>query len=118
MRRGRYCLTAGDAAAGSGTAERLTTPRERRLEKGKQSDGEGEGEGGHIHLALGAVAPGSCWKMKNYMALIRLHYRTSDYMRLTRVQKKPPAPPRKKEKEEGNIHDLINYAIMWYLLWL
>lgn len=41
----------------------------------------------HIHLALRAVAPGSCWKMKDCAALIRLHYRTSDYTRLTRVPK-------------------------------
>lgn len=41
----------------------------------------------HIHLAPRAVAPGSCWKMKNGAALIRLHYRTSDYTRLTRVRK-------------------------------
>lgn len=39
----------------------------------------------HIHLAIRPIAPGSCWKMKNYMALIRLHYRTSDYMHLTVV---------------------------------
>ena len=32
--------------------------------------------------------------MKNYMALIRLHYRTSDYMHLTLVQKN-------KKKNEG-----------------
>lgn len=44
-------------------------------------------ESRHIHLALGAVAPGSSWKMKDRGALIRLHYRTSDYRRLTRVGK-------------------------------
>lgn len=82
MRRGGDRLTAGKSAA----AGRLAAPRERRLEEGEPS--------GHIHLALGAVAPGSCWKMKNYTALIRLHYTTSDYMRLTPVQKK-----QKKERE-------------------
>lgn len=48
---------------------------------------DGEGRLSRIHLALGSLAPGSCCKMKNYMALIRLHYRTSDYMRLTRAQR-------------------------------
>lgn len=52
--------------------------------------------------------------MKNYMALIRLHYRTSDYMHLTPVQKNRG----KMNRGKGNIHDLINYVIMWYLLWL
>lgn len=76
---------AGDAAASSYTAKRLTTLKEPHLE-----EGEWRGEGqrlSHIHLALRSVAPGSCWKMKNYMALIRLRYRASDYMRLTLVQK-------------------------------
>lgn len=72
----------------SAAAGRLAAPRERRLEEGEPS--------GHIHLALGAVAPGSCWKMKNYTALIRLHYTTSDYMRLTPVQKK-----QKKKRERA-----------------
>lgn len=107
MRRGGDRLTAGKSAA----AGRLAAPRERRLEEGEPS--------GHIHLALGAVAPGSCWKMKNYTALIRLHYTTSDYMRLTPVQKKQKKRERERGSEgggeEGNIHDLINYAIMWYL---
>lgn len=56
--------------------------------------------------------------MKNYTALIRLHYTTSDYMRLTPVQKKHKKKRARGNKgggEEGNIHDLINYAIMWYL---
>lgn len=54
--------------------------------------------------------------MKNYTALIRLHYTTSDYMRLTRVQKKQKKGERDGGGggEEGNIHDLINYAIMCY----
>lgn len=54
--------------------------------------------------------------MKNYMALIRLHYRTSDYMHLTLVQKEQGG--KKMNGGRGNIHDLINYVIMWYLLWL
>ena len=53
--------------------------------------------------------------MKNYMALIRLHYRTSDYMHLTLVQKNKK---KKMKGGKGNIHDLINYVIMWYLFWL
>lgn len=74
----------------SAAAGRLAAPRERRLEEGEPS--------GHIHLALGAVAPGSCWKMKNYTALIRLHYTTSDYMRLTPVQKKQKKRERARER--------------------
>lgn len=91
----RYCLVAGDAAASSDRAKWLTTARQQRLEKRKQRDrdrdrGRGRGraeELSHIHLLLTSMAPGSCWKMKNYMALIRLHYRTCDYMCLTPVQK-------------------------------
>lgn len=80
---------AGDAAASSYEAKRLSTLMEPHLEKAKG----GEGRLSHIHLTLRSVAPGSCWKMKNYMALIRLHYRTSDYMHLTLV--------RMKKKNEG-----------------
>lgn len=109
----RNCLAAGDAAASSYMAKRLTTLREPHLERRAERQREEGQRLSHIHLALRSVALGSCWKMKNYMALIRLHYRTSDYMHLTLVQKN------KKMKEgEGNIHDLINYVIMWYLFWL
>ena len=62
----------------------------------------------HRQRPLASVAPGSCWEMKNYMGLIRLHYRTSDYMHLTLVRKKG-----KMRRGGGNIHDLINYVIMW-----
>lgn len=109
----RYCLVAGEAAASSYTARRLTTLKEPRSQEAKQRDREEGQRLSHIHLALRSVAPGSCWKMKNYMALIRLHYRTSDYMHLTLVQKN-----KKINKGKGNIHDLINYVIMWYLFWL
>lgn len=74
-----------DAAASSYMAKRLTTLKEPHLERGKWRD-EGATRS-HIHLVLRSVAPGSCCKMKNYMALIRLHYGGSDYMRLTLVQK-------------------------------
>lgn len=97
---------AGDAAAGSNTGRRLTTLKQPRSGKAKRRD---RWRPEHIHLALGSVAPGSCWKMKNCAALIRLHYRTSDYAQLTLVQ---------KNEGKGNTHDLINYAIMWYVLWL
>lgn len=81
---GRYCLVAGDAAASSHTAKRLTTRREARFFFLERRGEEGR-RLSRIHLALRSVAPGSCCKMKNYMALIRLHYRTSDYMHLTPV---------------------------------
>lgn len=105
---GRYCLVVGGAAAGSNTARRLTTAKQPRSGKEKRRD---RWRPGHIHLALRSVAPGGCWEMKNCAALIRLRYRTSDYTCLTLV-------PKKWKKKKGNAHDLINYAIMWYLLWL
>lgn len=61
----------------------------------RSRDGERRARLCHIHLPLRSDAPGSCWKMKNYMALIRLHYRTSDYMHLTLVQRN------KNEGREG-----------------
>lgn len=59
---GRYCLVAGDAAASSNTAKRLTTLREAHLEKGKQRDGERRDRGSATFISLsdpllqGAVA--------------------------------------------------------------
>lgn len=75
------------SCASSYTAKRLTTDGATFRERKAETRREQRQTLSHIHLALRFVAPGSCWKMKNYMALIRLHYRTSDYMHLTLVQK-------------------------------
>lgn len=116
MRKGRYCLVAGAAAAGGGAGGRLTTAAQPRS-GGKLNAETGGGPGTSISPPPSPPPPpwlrGSCSRMKNGAALIRLHYRTSDYARLTLVQGRE-----KKDGGKGNTRDLINYAIMWNLLWL
>lgn len=48
----RYCLVAGDAAASSYTAKRLTTLKEPHLEKAKQRDRERRDRGSATFISL------------------------------------------------------------------